>query len=74
MPAPVKPRHRSGYTAEQTEQVKTVCVTVDVTLGAYLDDVCIVGGLLPPPLIDERRSRRDGYTYTALAPQYQTTP
>jgi predicted nucleotidyltransferase len=55
MPAPDKPRHRSGYTAEETEQVKAVCLTVAVTLGAYLDDVCIVGGLVPPLLIDTTR-------------------
>lgn len=39
MPAPDKPRHRSGYTTEETEQVRAVCLTVAVTLGAYLDDV-----------------------------------
>jgi hypothetical protein len=29
-----------------------VCLTVAVTLGAYLDDICIVGGLVPSLLID----------------------
>jgi hypothetical protein len=59
MPAPDKPRHRSGYSAEETEQVKAVCLTVAVTLGAYLDDVCIVGGLVPPLLIDTTRTDDD---------------
>jgi hypothetical protein len=59
MPAPDKPRHRSGYTAEETEQVKSVCLTVAITLGAYLDDVCIVGGLVPPLLIDTTRTDDD---------------
>jgi hypothetical protein len=59
MPVPDKPRHRSGYTAEETEQVKAVCLTVAVTLGAYLDDVCIVGGLVPPLLIDTTRTDDD---------------
>ncbi|MGA2453413.1 MAG: nucleotidyl transferase AbiEii/AbiGii toxin family protein [Solirubrobacteraceae bacterium] len=59
MPAPDKPRHRSGYTAEETKQVKAVCLTVAVTLGAYLDDVCIVGGLVPPLLIDTTRTDGD---------------
>jgi len=59
MPAPDKPRHRSGYTAEETEQVKSVCLTVAVTLGAYLDDVCIVGGLVPPLLVDTTRTGDD---------------
>jgi hypothetical protein len=36
-----------------------VCLTVAVTLGAYLDDVCIVGGLVPPLLIDTTRTDDD---------------
>ncbi|HSZ14140.1 MAG TPA: nucleotidyl transferase AbiEii/AbiGii toxin family protein [Solirubrobacteraceae bacterium] len=59
MPAPDKPRHRSGYTAEETEQVKAVCLTLAVTLGAHLDDVCIVGGLVPPLIIDTTRTDDD---------------
>jgi hypothetical protein len=59
MPAPDKPRHRSGYTTEETEQVRAVCLTVAVTLGAYLGDVCIVGGLVPPLLIDGARTDED---------------
>lgn len=50
-----KPRHRSGYGAEEFEQVKAACLTIAVTLGAYLDDVCIVGGLVPALLIDAAR-------------------
>lgn len=49
-----KPRHRSGYTAEDTLQVESACLTVAVTLGAYLDDLCVVGGLVPSLLIDQR--------------------
>lgn len=55
MPAPEKPRHRSGYSPDEFEQVKSACLTVAVTLGAYLDDVCIVGGLVPALLIDTTR-------------------
>lgn len=47
MPSADKPRHRSGYSSEETEQVRAACLTVAVTLGAHLDDVCIVGGLVP---------------------------
>jgi len=47
-----KPQHRSGYTAEETELVRSACLTVAVTLGAYLDDVVVVGGLVPSLLID----------------------
>lgn len=54
MPPADKPRHRSGYTAEETLQVRSACLTVAVTLGAYLDDLCIVGGLVPSLLVDHR--------------------
>lgn len=57
---PEKPRHRSGYGDDELEQVKAACLTVAVTLGAYLDDVCIVGGLVPALLIDGRRDDSDG--------------
>jgi hypothetical protein len=55
MPTPEKPRHRTGYGAEEFEQLKSACLTVAVTLGAYLDDICIVGGLVPALLIDTKR-------------------
>ena len=42
-----KPRHRSGYNREETELVEAVCLTVAVTLGAHMDQLCIVGGLVP---------------------------
>lgn len=50
-----KPRHRSGYAAEDTELVRSACLTVAVTLGAYLDDLVIVGGTVPALLIDTER-------------------
>jgi len=52
MAAPDKPRHRSGYSREETEQVEAACLTVAVTLGAFMDRLCIVGGLVPSLLID----------------------
>lgn len=52
MAAPDKPRHRSGYSREETEQVEAACLTVAVTLGAFMDRLCIVGGLVPSVLID----------------------
>lgn len=60
MPTPDKPRHRSGYDAEDLEQVRAACLTVAVTLGAYLDEVCIVGGLVPALLIDTTRADDGG--------------
>lgn len=60
MPPPDKPRHRSGYGAEDLAQVRAACLTVAVTLGAYLDEVCIVGGLVPALLIDTTRDADGG--------------
>ena len=49
-----KPRHRSGYRPDDTEQVKSACLTVAVTLGTLMDDLCIVGGCVPSLLIDHQ--------------------
>jgi hypothetical protein len=49
---PDKPRHRSGYSSEETQLVRAACLTVAVTLGAVLEDLCIVGGFVPALLID----------------------
>lgn len=49
-----KPRNRDGYTPENLQQVRSTCLTVAATLGAHLDRLCIVGGLVPSLLIDER--------------------
>jgi len=52
VPQPEKPRRRSGYRREETLQVESTCLTVAVTLGALMDDLCIVGGLVPSLIID----------------------
>lgn len=52
--SPGKPRHRDGYTSEELLQIRSTCLTVAVTLGAHLDQLCIVGGLVPNLLIDEQ--------------------
>jgi len=51
---PDKPRTRSGYLRETTELVESACLTVAVTLGAFMDRLCIVGGLVPTLLIDRQ--------------------
>ena len=65
MTAREKPQHRSGYTPKDLEQVRSVCLTVAVTLGDLMNDICIVGGLVPALLIDsirtdEREDRHPG--------------
>jgi len=54
-----KPRHRSSYRREETEQVEAACLTVAVTLGALMDRLCIVGGLVPGLIIDRRLDLHD---------------
>jgi hypothetical protein len=54
MPNPDKPRQSGGYRREETEQVEQACLTLAVTLGALLDRLCIVGGLVPSLLIDHQ--------------------
>lgn len=49
-----KPRDRDGYTPDDLLQVRATCRTVAATLGAHLDRLCIVGGLVPNLLIDEQ--------------------
>lgn len=55
-----KPRHRTGYSPNDTELVRSACLTVAVTLGAYLDDLVVVGGLVPALLIDTRADAPEG--------------
>jgi hypothetical protein len=54
MPTPDKPRQIGGYRREETEQVEQACLTLAVTLGALLGQLCIVGGLVPSLLIDQQ--------------------
>lgn len=49
-----KPRTRDGYTSENLAAVQATCLTVVATLGAQLDKICVVGGLVPSLLIDQR--------------------
>lgn len=52
MTEPPKPRHSSGYAPEDLEQVRSALLTVAVTLGSFLDDLCVIGGVVPSVLID----------------------
>jgi predicted nucleotidyltransferase len=51
-----KPRTRDGYTPEDLANVISACLTFAVTVGAHMDGLCIVGGLVPSLLIDHRHS------------------
>ncbi|MGH2945154.1 MAG: hypothetical protein ACRDPC_02600 [Solirubrobacteraceae bacterium] len=47
-----KPQTESGYAREDTELVESATLTVATILGDLLNDLCIVGGLVPTLLID----------------------
>jgi hypothetical protein len=47
-----KPLTESGYAREDTQLVVSATLTVASVLGDLLDDLCIVGGLVPTLLID----------------------
>ncbi len=54
-----KPLTRWGYDAEETRQVVASTLSIAVVLGDLLDEVCIVGGLVPTLLIDYGRETTD---------------
>ena len=47
------PLVRGDYAAAETEQVRSACLSVAVALGSMLDEICIVGGLVPLLLVDQ---------------------
>lgn len=49
-----KPQSASGYKSEETELVESLCLYVATLLGDLLDDLVVVGGLVPLLLIDRR--------------------
>ncbi len=49
-----KPADASGYTPEDLERVRGTCLYVASKLGDLMEDLVIVGGLVPSLLIDQR--------------------
>lgn len=50
---PTKPRTAAGYGPNQAEHARATCLYVATKLGDMLDDVVVVGGLVPSLLIDQ---------------------
>jgi hypothetical protein len=48
-----KPKRASEYTSEQAELVRATCLYVATKLGDLMDDLVIVGGLVPSLIIDQ---------------------
>ena len=48
-----KPRYASEYRSEQVELVRATCLYVATKLGDMMDDLVIVGGLVPSLIVDQ---------------------
>lgn len=51
-----KPKHASGYDSQQVALVKATCLYVATKLGDLIDEIVIVGGLVPSLIIDQTDS------------------
>jgi hypothetical protein len=51
---PEKPSFADGYRGEQVELVRATCLYVATKLGDLMDDLVVVGGLVPSLLIDQQ--------------------
>ena len=51
---PEKPRTAAGYAPEQVERVRATCLYLATKLGDLMDELVVVGGLVPSLLIDQR--------------------
>jgi len=51
-----KPSTFDEYTPEMLEQMRSICLTIAAALGDLMDDIVIVGGLVPallsPPAVE----------------------
>jgi hypothetical protein len=50
---PDKPKRASDYKSDQVTLVRATCLYVATKLGDLMDDLVIVGGLVPSLLIDQ---------------------
>jgi hypothetical protein len=57
---PEKPSFASEYLREQVELVRQTCLYVATKLGDLLDELVVVGGLVPSLLILTRNQKNTG--------------
>ena len=48
-----KPKRASEYESEQVELVRATCLYVATKLGDMIDDLLIIGGLVPSLIVDQ---------------------
>ena len=58
-----KPKHASEYKSEQVELVRATCLYVATKLGDLMDDLVIVGGLVPSLIVDQSALPEDVDAY-----------
>lgn len=56
-----KPTTVDGYTPEIFEVMKSACLTLATVLGDLMDDIVVVGGLVPPLILPETVATDDPY-------------
>lgn len=49
-----KPAHATGYSPVDTERCRRTCLQLATVLGDLLDEIVVVGGLVPPLIIDQQ--------------------
>ena len=54
-----KPKYGSEYKSEQVELVRAMCLYIATKLGDMMDDLLIVGGLVPSLIIDQEHLGED---------------
>lgn len=62
--APLKPPTADFYADEDVQLVRSACLTLATYLGPFLDDLVVVGGLVPTLLIERPDSGRERHVGT----------
>ena len=60
-----KPKTADGYTPAQLQQVRATCLYLASILGDFLDELVIVGGLVPSLLVGSSVSVEEAHVGTA---------
>jgi hypothetical protein len=60
-----KPKTADGYTPDQLQQVQATCLYLASILGDFLDELVIVGGLVPSLLVGSSVSAEEAHVGTA---------
>jgi hypothetical protein len=62
-----KPKHASEYKSQQVELVRATCLYVATKLGDMMDDLLVVGGLVPSLIIDQEHLGEGGESHVGMS-------